>query len=742
MSFFSLYDQGFARVAALTFPVSLANPLQNAEKIVQLWQQCSAQKVAVAVTPELSLTGYSNDDLFLQDRLREATILALEFLRTQSRDLFSLLVVGAPLALENRLFNCAVFIHRGQILAITPKYHLPNYREFYDKRYFSTISLTDLQWVHWDSRRGLTLAANQKANSSSNPSFEAISSICSHESSQMENNRTAQAIPFGLVQLRAVDVPHLNIAAEICEDMWVPIAPSMLQALRGATVIANLSASPATVGRSKQREETVKSLSTRNQVAYVYTAAGLGESSTDLSWDGQSLIYEAGQALSKSARFSGESQLSIADVDVQSLHRARLQQNSFADNATSLRVNDFQLATVEFRLEDSNSQDNASKSKSSASIFELDLGLLRPISRFPFVPDDSRQLDVDCWESFHIQVSALQRRMSSSGTQKLVIGVSGGLDSTHALLVAARTLDVLGLERKNILAYTMPGFGTTARSRTDAQELCEVLGVSFAELDIRPAAQQMLQTMGHPASQGAAHYDITYENVQAGLRTDYLFRLANQHHAIVVGTGDLSELALGWCTYGVGDQMSHYGVNVGLPKTMMQHIIRWVAAVGVFGDQVVPVLENIVTAEISPELVPPEAADKPQSTQSAIGPYALHDFTLFYVLNHGMSPRRIAFLAQHAWQDASQGCWPQGIRESERDAFDLSQILSWMHVLFARFFGNQFKRSAIPNGPKMMAGGALSPRGDWRMPSDAQAAAWLTEIVDLAAELGLQLNAN
>lgn len=722
MSFHSLYDQGFARVATLTFPVQLANPQANATEILALAKRSHEAGAILAVTPELSLTGYSNDDLFLQDELQAATVQAVDFLLQETRDLLPVLLVGAPLVLENRLFNCALFIHRGRLLAVAPKYHLPNYREFYDKRYFSAPPLSELQWVEWVPGRGLVAGSSASA-----------------------------FIPFGLVQLRARDLPGFNLCAEICEDMWVPVAPSLIHSLRGATVVANLSASPVTVGRARNRANTVESLSARGQNAYIYTAAGFGESSTDLSWDGQALIYEAGTRLAASERFTNATTLTLADIDLAGLQRARLQQNSFGDNAQQLAADAYPLGIIGFTA-------NPPRDKN--------LGLQRPISRFPFVPDDESELDSDCWESFHIQVNALCRRLEATRSQKLVIGVSGGLDSTHALLVTARAMDQLGRERSDVLAYTMPGFGTTSRSRGDAEALCRVLGVHFEELDIRPAAKQMLKTMGHPAGEGAAQYDVTYENVQAGLRTDYLFRLANQHRGIVVGTGDLSELALGWCTYGVGDQMSHYGVNIGLPKTMMQHLIRWVSASGFFGSEIRPVLENILSAEISPELIPPTSSvdradalgaggeanpagataaggragansEKPQSTQATIGPYALHDFALYQVLQHGMGVRRIAFLAEQAWANPTRGRWPRGISEADRVGYDLAEIVKWLRVFCQRFFQNQFKRSAIPNGPKMMAGGALSPRGDWRMPSDASAAAWLAQLDQLEAELGL-----
>ncbi|HET6167960.1 MAG TPA: NAD(+) synthase, partial [Marmoricola sp.] len=356
-----------------------------------------------------------------------------------------------------------------------------------------------------------------------------------------------------------------------------------------------------------------------------------------------------------------------------------------------------------------------------------DIGLRRSVDRFPFVPDDEERLALDCYEAYNIQVSGLEQRMRSIGEPKIVIGVSGGLDSTHALIVAAKAMDRLGRPRSDILGFTMPGFATSDSTKGNATRLAKALGVSFEELDIRPAARQMLEEIGHPFADGQEVYDVTFENVQAGLRTDFLFRLANQRGGIVLGTGDLSELALGWCTYGVGDQMSHYAVNTGVPKTLIQHLIRWVIGSDQFEAEVNDVLAEIVEQEISPELVPTKD-DKPQSTEGTIGPYALHDFSLYYVLRHGFRPSKIAFLAEHAWKDAGAGAWPPGFPEQRRIAYDLPTIRHWLGVFLTRFFSSQFKRSAIPNGPKVAAGGSLSPRGDWRMPSDASARAWLADL--------------
>ena len=358
-----------------------------------------------------------------------------------------------------------------------------------------------------------------------------------------------------------------------------------------------------------------------------------------------------------------------------------------------------------------------------------DLGLRRTVDRFPFVPDDPERLALDCYEAYNIQVSGLEQRLRAIGNPKIVIGVSGGLDSTQALIVAAKAMDRLGRPRSDILAYTMPGFATSSGTKDNATRLSTALGVDFAELDIRPAARQLLSDLGHPFATGDPVYDVTFENVQAGLRTDYLFRIANHRGGIVLGTGDLSELALGWCTYGVGDQMSHYAVNSGVPKTLIQHLIRWVISTEQFDPETDAVLRLILDQEISPELVPVAEGERPQSTEDSIGPYALQDFTLFQVLRNGFPPSRIAFLAEHAWSDATTGNWPPGFDDGRRPAYDLPTIRRWLEVFVKRFFAfSQFKRSALPNGPKVVAGGALSPRGDWRAPSDGNARVWLDEL--------------
>ena len=522
--------------------------------------------------------------------------------------------------------------------------------------------------------------------------------------------------------------------------MWVPVPPSSLAALAGATVLVNLSGSPITVGRAEDRELLARSSSARGLAAYVYAAAGQGESSTDLAWDGQTLVYENGELLGTTERFPDGPRATVVDVDIEGLRAERLRQGTFADNARTLSSPVAGVPTAATTFTDPAAFRRIQISAADLAAPRTDIGLRRRVDRFPFVPDDPARLAQDCYEAYNIQVAALVQRLGAIGNPKIVIGVSGGLDSTHALIVAARAMDRLGRPRSDIHAITMPGFATSAGTRRNAEDLAVGLGCTFEELDIRATATQMLTEMGHPYGEYARTgvlpegvserdlYDVTFENVQAGLRTDFLFRIANHRGGIVLGTGDLSELALGWCTFGVGDQMAHYGVNAGIPKTLIQHLIRWVVAEGLFDDAVGRTLLSILDTEISPELVPAEAGGAIQSTQAKIGPYALQDFTLWHVLRRGSRPSRIAFLAHRAWADAQSGDWPEGLPSSEKVAYDLPEIRRWLELFHRRFFTNQFKRSTLPNGPKVVAGGSLSPRGDWRMPSDAAATAWLAEL--------------
>jgi NAD+ synthase (glutamine-hydrolysing) len=478
-------------------------------------------------------------------------------------------------------------------------------------------------------------------------------------------------------------------------------------------VLANLSGSPITVGRADDRRLLCRSASSRCLAAYVYAAAGEGESTTDLAWDGQTMIYENGVLLAETERFPMGERRSIADVDLDLLRSERLRMGTFDDNRRHHAPRTDSFRQIEFRLDPPAG----------------DLGLRREIERFPFVPADPARLEQDCYEAYSIQVAGLEQRLRAIGQPKIVIGVSGGLDSTHALIVAARAMDRQGRPRSDILAFTLPGFATGERTKGNAIRLCRALGVTFEEIDITPTARLMLQELGHPFSAGEPVYDVTFENVQAGLRTDYLFRAANQRGGIVAGTGDLSELALGWSTYGVGDQMSHYNVNGGVPKTLIQHLIRWVISSRQFDDEVGDVLRSVLDTEITPELVPVGEDGVAQSSEAKVGPYPLQDFSLFHVLRYGFRPSKIAFLAWHAWRDAKSGGWPPGFPEDHRRAYSLGEIRGWLEVFVQRFYSfSQFKRSALPNGPKVAAGGSLSPRGDWRAPSDMSARAWLDEV--------------
>jgi len=689
IEFLSAYDQGFARVAAVTLPVVPVDPAANAAAIIEQARALAEDGVCLAAFPELCLTGYAIDDLLLSDVLLSDVLAAIETLRAASADLLPALVVGAPLRLGDRLYNCALVIQGGRVRGVAPKSYLPTYREFYEKRHFAP----------------------------------------------------GDALPAGVESIELPGVRSGSDGAERTESAdgsgdTEPVAA----ALAGATVLVNLSGSPITVGRAEDRELLARSSSARGLAAYVYAAAGQGESSTDLAWDGQTLVYENGELLGTTERFPDGPRATVVDVDIEGLRAERLRQGTFADNARTLSSPVAGGPAPATTFTDPAAFRRIRIGAADLTAPRTDIGLRRRVDRFPFVPDDPARLAQDCYEAYNIQVAALVQRLGAIGNPKIVIGVSGGLDSTHALIVAARAMDRLGRPRSDIHAITMPGFATSAGTRRNAEDLAVGLGCTFEELDIRATATQMLTEMGHPYGEyartgvlpeGASErelYDVTFENVQAGLRTDFLFRIANHRGGIVLGTGDLSELALGWCTFGVGDQMAHYGVNAGIPKTLIQHLIRWVVAEELFDDAVGRTLLSILDTEISPELVPAEAGGAIQSTQAKIGPYALQDFTLWHVLRRGSRPSRIAFLAHKAWADAQSGDWPEGLPSSEKVAYDLPEIRRWLELFHRRFFTNQFKRSTLPNGPKVVAGGSLSPRGDWRMPSDAAATAWLAEL--------------
>ncbi|MBS44649.1 MAG: NAD(+) synthase [Nocardioides sp.] len=698
MDFTSAYAHGFARVAAVTLDVAAADPATNAARVLEQARVCHDDGVAVAVFPELCLSGYALDDLFLADPLLEAVEDALGDVVAASADLRPLLVVGAPLRRAGRVHNCAVVVHRGEVLGVAPKSYLPNYREFYEKRWFAAAPAPGD-----DDSGTVDVRLGGRGGPDGRP------------------ERVERGVPFGSdLVFAASDLPDLTVHAEVCEDMWVPVPPSARAALGGAHVLLNLSGSPITIARADDRRSLAQGASARCLAAYVYAAAGQGESTTDLSWDGQTMVHECGELLVEGERFPDGPRVTTADVDLGRIRQERQRQGSFDDNRRALAMPDDALRRVEFVLDPPAG----------------DIGLRRTVARFPFVPDDPERLAQDCYEAYSIQVAGLVQRLRAleegsggSWRPKILIGVSGGLDSTHALVVAVRAMDLLGRPRSDVHAITMPGLATGEESKGFATRLATGLGTTFETLDIVPAARQMLADLGHAAADGEHVYDVTFENVQAGLRTDYLFRLANHRGGIVLGTGDLSELALGWCTYGVGDQMSHYSVNGGVPKTLIQHLIRWVADHGVLDDaEVEAVLREIVSAEITPELVPTVDGAKPQATEDTVGPYALQDFTLHEVLRHGRRPSTVAFLAWHAWRDADAGEWPAGFPAERRTSYDLAEVKHWLEVFCRRFFASQFKRSALPNGPKVSPGGTMSPRGDWRMPSDVQPTAWLADL--------------
>ncbi len=671
--FSCLYSHDFLRIAAAVPRGAVADPDFAVEETLRLATEGDASGTGLMLFPELGISSYSIDDLLLQDALLEAVERALGRIAIASAGRYPVLVVGAPLRLEGRLYNTAVVIHRGVILGAVPKTYLPNYREFYERRHFTSgAGIT-----------GRTIVID------------------------------GHSVPFGTDLLfRSTGSVPFTFHAEICEDIWVPLPPSTHAALAGAEVLLNLSASNITIGKADTRRLLCASHSARTASAYAYSAAGPGESTTDLAWDGQASIFENGVLLAETERFAVEATLATADIDLGRLRQERMRLNTYGDCVALEQPRAPTFRTVSFVLDRP----------------EQPVPLSRTVERFPFVPADPARLREDCYEAYNIQVQGLARRLAATGLKHCVIGVSGGLDSTQALIVAARAMDRLGLPRQNVLAYTLPGFATSDHTKSNAWALMRALGVSAAEIDIRPAARQMLADLGHPFAGGEPVYDVTFENVQAGLRTDYLFRLANQHRGLVVGTGDLSELALGWCTFGVGDHMSHYNVNASVSKTLIQYLIRFVAASGDVSAETAATLYAILATEISPELVPVADGKPIQSTQAIVGPYPLQDFTLYYLTRFGFRPSKIAFLAHHAWSDAARGAWPADMPADERRAYSLAEIRGWMLVFIRRFFTNQFKRSTVPNGPKMSSGGSLSPRGDWRMPSDAEAKVWLDEL--------------
>ena len=657
---------GFLRVAAAVPSLRVADCAYNADRILALMARAESQGIAVVVFPELCLTGYTCADLFQQIPLQRGALAALARVARAGGEVFSgLAIVGLPLAVDDQVFNCAALLHRGRVLGIVPKSFIPNYKEFYEGRWFAA-------------------AATARSR---------------------EVNLNGEAVPFGTDRLfNAVNIEGLVVGVEICEDLWVPVPPSSFQALRGATLLVNLSASNEVIGKAAYRRQLVVNQSGRCIAGYVYCSCGVWESTTDVVFGGHCLIAESGTLLAESRRFQRDETLLAADIDLDRLRADRMRTNSFGDAQLYLGT-DRAFEYVPFVLE-----------PAPAS------GLLREVDAHPFVPRASEQLRERCEEIFNIQVAGLAKRLEHLGKPPVVIGISGGLDSTLALLVACKTMDRLGVPRDRIRAFTMPGFGTTEQTLGNARALMQQLGVTAVEIDIRRLCFEQMKALGHrpfgidleglgveelrqayrrlPAEK---RQDLIFENVQARMRTSILMNAG-----FVIGTGDVSELALGWATYN-GDHMSMYNPNASIPKTLVKFLVRWVAE-NEFEGEAQRILLNIIRTPISPELLPAgEDGQIIQATEGAIGPYELHDFFLFHFLRYGMSPEKILFLAEHARFDRS---------------YSAEELRRWLQVFIKRFFANQFKRSCLPDGPKV-GSISLSPRGDWRMPSDAQAALWL-----------------
>lgn len=634
---------GFARVGIAVPLVRVADPHYNAGQIISLIRKAEEDNVNVLVFPELSITGYTPADLFQQEILLEESHKALGRILAETKDCAVFTAVGMPIARDNQMFNCAVLIQSGRILGIVPKTYIPTYKEFYEKRWFSS-------------------AKNMK-------------------SKKLLGNDA----PIGTdILFKAVNFPKMVIGVEICEDLWVPIPDSSYQALAGATLHLNLSASNAVIGKADYRKSLISQQSARCISAYAYCSAGVGESTTDMVFDGHGIIAENGAILAESERFSRSNQLVTRDIDFEKLLFDRRQITSFGDNA---RESNKEFRIVEFNL--SASAENSLK---------------RTVPAYPFIPNDPSKRDEVCKEIFSIQTSALAKRLETGGTDKILLGISGGLDSTLALLVAVKTCDILSYGRKNILALTMPGFGTSDRTRNNAIKLCEALGVGLEEIDIKPGCIQQFKDIGHsPEKQ-----NVVFENVQARYRTSLLFNKGNQEKGLVLGTGDISEIAFGWCTYG-GDHISHYNVNAGIPKGLVRYLVTWVADTQV-DEKTKTVLYDIVATPVSPELVK-QAETITQKTDDIIGPDDLRDFFLYYLVRWGFRPKKILFLAENAFGKKYQK----------------QEIIKWLKLFVEKFFGNQWKRSCMPDGPKV-GSVSLSPRGDWRMPSDAEVLAWLKDL--------------
>jgi NAD+ synthase (glutamine-hydrolysing) len=653
--FLDVRAHGFVRVAVCVPEVRVADPAFNADAHVRVLTRAHAAGAQYALCPELGLTAYSCGDLFFQETLLDAAHAALETIARATAGWNLLVSVGMPLVADGLLFNAAVTLYGGRPLAVAPKAYPPNYREFYELRWFHPAADARSDAVHLLGTR----------------------------------------VAFGTdVLVRPAHLPGFVLHCDVCEDLWVPIPPGTLAALGGATVLANLSASNVTVAKSEYREELVRSSSAKNLAVQMYSAAGFGESTSDLAWDGHGIIAERGEILAETERFGLVGTFALADVDPRALIEDRMRQTSFGQNAAR-HATAFRVVAVDGQPE-----------RRAPEMFHR---LERRVAPHPFVPADPARLDQRCAEVFHIMATSLARRVTAlpEDARRIVLGVSGGQDSTLALLVAAHALDLLSLPRTHLLGVTMPGFGTSARTYGNACALVRALGASFREVDVRALAGGVFAAIGHDPTR----HDVTFENVQAWTRKFLLFSFASEGRGIDLGTGDLSELALGWSTYG-GDHMSHYAVNAGVPKTLVSALIAWAARHVFAGEPAATTLQDVLATPISPELLPLGTDGvSVHETESVLGPYELHDFFLYYFLRFGFGPRRIARLAAHAFG----GRYPLGA------------IRDRLVLFLERFFANQFKRNCVPDSPKVGSGGSLSPRGDWRMPSDASVAAWVAE---------------
>lgn len=700
MTFSSPYAHGFARVAAITIPSHPGEPDRNVPEIAAAVRKAARQGACIAVFPEMSISGYTLDDLVFSERLLASVEKGIERLAKATSGCAQLIVVGAPLRIAGQIYDCALFLARGKVIALTPKVFLSSVA--YEKRYFTSGAHLPSN-VHWYA-----------------PQIPGASEA-----------------PIGNGIIHVEDVTGLAVGAEVGSDGTAARSLALSLALQGASVIVNPAAYPATLGSDEQQQLLAAATSRRGICAYLHAGAGNGESSSDAAWEGRTFIYQDGSKLAETEPFPSETQIALADIDLTALANRRRRESGFADARAEQPEKPWEIkirlgvgAAGAATAFDPWANHLCSE---QPEVEERGVELVPRPARFPFLPSDQEGIDRACQQAFQIQVYGLQKRLQAVGNPKMVLGVSGGLDSTQALLVCTQVVARLGLDKSQILAYTLPGFATSEGTKSHAYKLCESLGIKCEEIDIRPAARQMLADMGHPFAEGAAQYDVTFENVQAGLRTDYLFRIANHKGGLVIGTGDLSEAALGWCTYGVGDHMSHYSVNPGIPKTMLQYMIRWVCRQNLFGEACTTVLKDILAQEISPELIP-GGGEKLQSTQDTIGPYELHEFFLYHLLL-GREPRDIAYLAHQAWSDKHKGAWPADLPEADRHQYDLETILRWLREFLRRFFTSQFKRTCVPGGPGITSGFGLSPRSDLRMPSDISGEIWIKQVDELLSAL-------